>query len=249
MIQLLIVMVASLAGGVVQSVTGFGAAILIMVFMPLIFSMTAAPAISDVITMTIAFAMFWRYRKAVSLRKMPLAILVYLMVSTFAIHQSAFLNTGILKLSFGIFLVILAGYFLFFSGKAVVKDSLVMNMLCGGLGGLCGGLFGIAGPPVSLYYLAVSKNKEEYLGTMNAFFSITVIFNVISRIRSGFLTVDQIPYVICGIAAIQIGCVIGSRISGRIDMETMKKYVYALMIFAGMISTIQGIVCLCGISA
>lgn len=249
MIQLLIVMVASLAGGVVQSVTGFGAAILIMVFMPLIFSMTAAPAISDVITMTIAFAMFWRYRKAVSLRKMPLAILVYLMVSTFAIHQSAFLNTGILKLSFGIFLVILAGYFLFFSGKAVVKDSLVMNMLCGGLGGLCGGLFGIAGPPVSLYYLAVSKNKEEYLGTMNAFFSITVIFNVISRIRSGFLTVDQIPYVICGIAAIQSGCVIGSRISGRIDMETMKKYVYALMIFAGMISTIQGIVCLCGISA
>lgn len=242
--KLLIVAAASLAGGVVQSVTGFGAAILIMIFMPLIFSMTAAPAISDVITMTIAFAMFWRYRTSVSLRKMPLAILVYLIVSTCAIYQSAFLNTGILKLLFGIFLVILAAYFLLFSGKAAVKDSLFMNVFCGGLGGVCGGLFGIAGPPVSLYYLAVSKNKEEYLGTMNAFFSITVIFNVISRIRSGFLNVGQIPYAVCGIAAIQIGCVIGSRISGRIEMETMKKCVYALMIFAGIVSIIQGVSCM-----
>lgn len=247
--QLWIVAATSLAGGVVQSVTGFGAAILIMIFLPLIFSMTAAPAISDVITMTIAFAMFWRYRKSVSLRKMPLAILVYLVVSTCAIHQSAFLNTGILKLSFGIFLVILAGYFLFFSSKTAVKDSPAVNMLCGGLGGLCGGLFGIAGPPVSLYYLAVSKNKEEYLGTVNAFFSITVIFNVISRIRSGFLTVEQLPYVVCGIAAIQTGCVVGSKISGRIEMENMKKCVYALMIFAGIVSVIQGILFLWEIPA
>ncbi len=33
----------------------------------------------------------------------------------------------------------------------------------------------ISGPPASLFYLAATDTKEEYLGTLNAFFSFTVI--------------------------------------------------------------------------
>ncbi len=56
--QVLIVVFSSFCGGLVQAVTGFGGAVIIMIFLPLILNMTAAPALSDVITMTLSFSMF-----------------------------------------------------------------------------------------------------------------------------------------------------------------------------------------------
>ncbi|MGI5946433.1 MAG: hypothetical protein ACOX8K_03390 [Lachnospiraceae bacterium] len=103
--NLLMVSGASLLGGTVQSVTGFGASIIIMIFLPVFLSMTAAPAVSDVITMTLSF-----------------------------------------------------------------------------------------------------------------------------------ITASMFPYMLIGIVAIQAGCVIGSRIANRISLETLKKSVYFLMIFAGAVS-------------
>ena len=59
---------ASLLGGIVQLVTGFGSSIIIMIFLPVFLSMTAAPDVSDVITMTLSFSILWRYRTYVKLK-------------------------------------------------------------------------------------------------------------------------------------------------------------------------------------
>lgn len=238
--KVMIVMLSSLFGGFVQAVTGFGSAIIIMIFLPFIFSMTAAPAVSDVITMMLSFAMFWRYRKSVNFKRILVPVGFYLLASTLVIYQSAFLDTGALKVLFGIFLIVLAGYFFLFSDRLKVRSSFGMNVLCAVLSGLCGGLFAISGPPVSLYYLAASKTKEEYLGTLNAFFSIVVVFNILSRMFSGFVTAELAPSMVLGSVAVLAGCFVGSRVSHRIQMPVMRRCVYTLMIFAGVISAFQG---------
>lgn len=76
MIGILVVAFSALLGGLVQAVTGFGGAIIIMIFLPLILSMNAAPALSDVITMILSFSMFWRYRESVSYNDMQNAALI-----------------------------------------------------------------------------------------------------------------------------------------------------------------------------
>ncbi len=236
--KILIVLLSSLMGGFVQAVTGFGGAIIIMIFLPSILSMTAAPAVSDVITMMLSFAMFWRYRKAVNIKSLFIPAVFYLIASTLVIYQSAFWDTGRLKMVFGVFLILLACYFFLLSDRVQVRPSLWMNVGCAVLSGVCGGLFGISGPPISLYYLAATKTKEEYLGTLNAFFSITVIFNISSRISNGFLTKELMPYMAVGIASILAGCWLGSRVSHRIGLPVMRKCVYTLMIFAGIVSVL-----------
>ena len=95
--QILIVIFSSFCGGLVQAVTGFGGAVIIMIFLPLILNMTAAPALSDVITMTLSFSMFWRYRKAVHYKSILIPAAVYLVTSTLAIHGSAYVDAGKLK--------------------------------------------------------------------------------------------------------------------------------------------------------
>lgn len=111
-----------------------------------------------------------------------------------------------------------------------------MGAVCGLAAGICGGFFGISGPPMSLYYLAVLDSKEEYLGTLNAFFSITVVFNIIARISNGFLTADLIPYMAIGIVAILAGSAWGSKLVARIERKTMSMCVYGLMAIAGIVA-------------
>ncbi|GLC81431.1 sulfite exporter TauE/SafE family protein [Lacrimispora brassicae] len=234
--RILVVALSSLLGGFAQAVTGFGGAIIIMIFLPFILSMNAAPALSDVITMVLSFSMFWRYRRWVRLKPLLLPAVVYLAASTAAIHWSTYFDGGKRKEIFGLFLIGLSLYFFFFSGKARVKPSPPMGAACGFAAGICGGFFGISGPPVSLYYLAVTETKEEYLGTLNAFFSITVVFNIIARISNGFLTGDLLPYMGIGIGTILIGSAWGSRLVMRIDRRTMSFCVYGIMAVAGIVA-------------
>lgn len=236
-----IVMAAALCGGIVQSVAGFGGAIIMMIFLPAFFSMTAAPAVSDMINMTLCYALFWRYRKSINYKMIIVPSLLYLAVSMVVINESGNMNTGFIKLLLGVFLILLAMYLLFFSGKMEVKASWKLSIGCAVLAGVTGGLFGITGPIVSLYYLAAVKEKEEYLGTINAFFTITGTFNVFSRIYNGFLSAEYIPGILLGIVAIQIGCRIGGKIVHRLDLEIMRKCVYGLMILSGVVSVVQGV--------
>lgn len=148
-------------------------------------------------------------------------------------------DTGKLKGFFGMFLIIRSLYFFRLAGKISVKPTLLMKFSCGALAGICGGLFGISGLPVSLFYLAATDTKEEYLGTLNAFFSFTVIFNLISRIYNGFLSVSLVPLMGIGIAAILIGCILGSRIVQKINIDMMRKCVYGFMAFAGWVILVQ----------
>lgn len=238
--KILIVALSSLLGGFIQAVTGFGSAIIIMIFLPFIFSMTAAPAVSDAITMMLSFAMFWRYRKSVNVRGILIPAGFYLFASMLVIYQSAFWDTGVLKVMFGIFLIILAAYFFLVSDRMKVRPSPGMNVCCAVLSGICGGLFAVSGPPVSLYYLAASKTKEEYLGTLNAFFSIVVVFNLLSRMSNGFITAELLPFMVLGSVAVLAGCSAGSRLSHRIPLSVMRKCVYTLMIFAGAVTVVQG---------
>lgn len=239
--QFALIVFSSFFGGFIQAVTGFGGGVIIMIFLPFILSMTEAPAISDVITMMLSFSMFWRYRRWVRYRSIILPAAVYLVCSTLVIHGSAFFDTGKLKVVFGLFLIVLAIYFIGFSGRLSVKTTLPMKLGCGGLAGVCGGLFGISGPPASLFYLAATKSKEEYLGTLNAFFSITVVFNIASRIYNGFITPKMIPLMAAGVGAILVGCVLGSGVVKRLPIGVMQKCVYGLMAFAGVVTVLQGV--------
>lgn len=239
--KILIVALSSALGGFIQAVTGFGSAIMIMIFLPLLFSMTAAPAVSDTITMILSFAMFWRYRKSVNIRGIFAPVIFYLAASTFVIRQSAFWDTRLLKVLFGLFLIVLAGYFFLFSDRLKIRATPGMNVCCAVLSGITGGLFGISGPPVSLYYLAASKTKEEYLGTMNAFFSIVVVFNILSRLTNGFITSELVPFMAIGGGAVLAGCYVGGRVSHRIELPVVRKCVYLMMIFAGAVTAVQGL--------
>ena len=113
------------------------------------------------------------------------------------------------------------------------------DFIAGGLGGLLGGLFGTGGPPMVVYLLASSESKEEYLGTIQAYFALTNVSTILVRAWNGMITPPVIQYWAVGLIALALGVLAGQKLFRRLDGEKLKKVVYLFMIGSGIVMLCQ----------
>lgn len=237
------IVLPALAGGVIQSVTGFGAGIIMMLFFPLVLPMLKASALSTLVTLYLTVSLAWKFRKHVQISLLVLPLAVFILCTTASLQLATMLDTRNLSVLFGGFLIILSIYFIRFSDRVRLKPSPVNAAVCSGLSGLCSGMFGIGGPPMVVYYLSVLGNsKELYLATTQMYFCVGSVYNTSMRIFRGILTADMIPLFLLGVAGMAAGERIGLRILRRIDVPTMKKAVYVFLALSGAITLIRNLI-------
>lgn len=233
--ELSIVTIAFMAG-IIQAVTGFGGGIVMMMVLPNLFSMNQASSISGAVCIPLAWAIAWRYRKHLNLKKILIPLSAYLFCSTIAIHIATIVDMNQWKPIFCGLLIILSIYFMFFSTRIQVSDSVAVGLICGGLAGLLGGFFGIGGPPMVLYFLAATDSKEEYLGNINGVFAFTTLYQSIARVFIGLLAINFAVMITVGIIGILAGRFVGSKISDKLDVEKMKRIIYVMLAFFGVLT-------------
>ena len=83
---------SAIAAGMIQSVIGFGAAVLLMLILSLFFSMAVSAGVSSSICLGLTGIMAWRYRKHIQWKLILLPAICYLMTSTIAIKYSKGIN-------------------------------------------------------------------------------------------------------------------------------------------------------------
>lgn len=233
----------ALAGGIIQSVTGFGAGIIMMLFFPLVLPMLKASALSTLVTLYLTVSLAWKFRRHVQISLLILPLAVFIACTTASLQLATMLDTRILSVLFGGFLMALSIYFIRFSDRVRLKPSPVSAAVCSGLSGLCSGMFGIGGPPMVMYYLSVLGNsKELYLATTQMYFCVGSVYNTSMRIFRGILTADMLPLVVLGVAGMVAGERIGLRILRRIDVPTMKKAVYIFLAISGVITLVRNLI-------
>lgn len=233
---------SSVAAGFLQTVTGFGAATVLMLVLPYFFDMAAAPALSSSICMGLAASLALRFRHAIRLRLVLLPSLIYTAVSILAIRLAAGADLRLLSIGFGVFLTALSVYFLFFGSKAALKSGPVSMVACSAVSGMCAGLFSIGGPTMALYYLAVTERKEEYLGNIQLLFAVTYAAGLPQRVSSGAYTAALLPMTVLGIGAILAGRQLGLRVSERLDPERVKKLVFLYVGLTGIFTLVRHLV-------
>lgn len=167
--NMIAIILLTIAVGFIQTVTGFGAGIINMLILPLLFGITVSAGISGMVTLFLNIALVLHYHKYINYQKIILPVIVTVIMSTLAIKLSVILPVKTLKLIFSIFIIVLAVYFNFFNGIKL-KDKPLTAIICSMLAGAGNGLFGISGPPMVLYSLSASKEKEEYLGIILRYF-------------------------------------------------------------------------------
>lgn len=235
--EIAVIAVAALVAGIVHGVTGFGAGIVLMLVLPFFFPIPQSAGISSAICLAVCASLAVRYHEGVSLRKALLPCVPFIAVASVAISLSTTLDQAVLKRVFGVFLLVLAAYYLFFSksGKPA-RIGTAVGLVFIAVSAACDGLFGIGGPLMVIYFLSRTADFREYLGTIQAFFLVNALYNTIFRVGWGILQPSHLIYIGIGMAAVLVGVAIASRIVNRVNPDVLRKLTYVMIAVCGVVN-------------
>ena len=151
---ILTVVLATFLAGVIQTVSGFGGSLVLMMFLPAIMTLMDAITLNQTIMVVLDISLIVTYRRSIRFRQVLLPAIFCLIMTTVFTDLAMHLHISLMKLLFGLFLVGISIYFWFFSRKVRCASGWPMACTCCSLSGITNGMFGIGGPPIAVYYLA-----------------------------------------------------------------------------------------------
>lgn len=156
--------------------------------------------------------------------------------SSLALMIGKEVNSAILQRIFGLFLLILASYYLIFDKNQKINLNKLTKVVFILLSGICDGLFGIGGPLVVIYFWNQTDTQEEYLAQIQTFFFINAFYLTILRIAQNWLSLNDFSYVFFGGIGIILGSQIGVYLIPKINEKIVRKVTYVVIGISGMIN-------------
>ena len=229
------------AGGVVQTVAGFGSGLVMMVVLPHLMSIPHAAAVTSISGGFLSAFLIWKFRDKLRPKYVILTSIPYLIVSVVTLQFVQKINTRVMAILFGAFLVIVGLYYLIWSHKARLRVTPVTTFVCPVVSGCSSALFGIGGPLMSLLYLEKYETREEYSTNLQLLFLIAAVVNTMTRAAKGIITADLLPASAAAIAAILIGERVGLLLAGKMKPDLLRKMVYLMVFISGVITILNNI--------
>ncbi len=221
----------------VQRVSGFGFGIFIMTILPYVTpSYGEATTLSGMLSAAQSFFVVIHLLRYVSWRRQLPILLVFLVVSYFAVQYVASVEGSNFKRIFGAMLIAMSLYFFFLSERITVRPTLPIQTSMGALSGVMGGLFAMQGPPAVLYFAASERQKECYLAMTQVYFFVGNVFMTFYRASSGLLTDVVWQSFVVAFVGIFVGSWFGKKIFDRISARLLRKIIYAYMAFSGVVA-------------
>lgn len=230
----LFVLIPGMLAGLVQGLTGFGPAIVLMVFLPSILPMAKAAGVAGMIPVISVVMMAIHYRHYIKIKRIIWPFILYAVVASLSIHLGGLLNVHISRAMLGGLLIILSLYFLFSKTGGQKEFPLYVAVIFVLISGFFSGLFGIGGPLMALYFLSLSSTKEEYMATVQMFFVLDMTYTSTFRVINGIITVNEIPIVLIGVVGAALGTFIASRILTHMNLALVSKCIYTFIGFSGI---------------
>ena len=230
----LVLLCAAFSGGLLQSSTGFGYSLICMSAYSLVLPVKQALILqATAATFTIGWYA-WRQRKYVNLRLFLVPALFAVFFTWVGMETALAIDEALLRRCLGVVLVLLSLYSLFGNGRIHISKGFVGQAVVGSVSGLLGGLTNMSGPPMVLYLLQVTEDKDEYNGTLQAIFFATTLFKTLVNGLSGRLSLQIWVALPPLLLATVLGSIIGFRLFARMDMSAVKRAVNALMVAVGI---------------
>ncbi len=222
-------------GAFLQAAMGFGYAVFVMVFFPLILpGINEAATVSVLTGLLISGSMLFSYRRSAQPKKVIWPIGVYFVVAPFAIRLAAYIPQRELGMALGLFLLAVGIYYLFSADKLRIPCTPTAGLIAGAVTGLFGGLFSVSGPPAALYCLSVTDSKESYVGTLQFFFFTTNIYTAIVRVINGFVTGAVLIWSLLAGLGMVAGILLGGAVYKRMDLSSIKRWVFLFISLMGL---------------
>ncbi|MEN8257926.1 MAG: sulfite exporter TauE/SafE family protein [Thermodesulfobacteriota bacterium] len=236
----LIVSLIFFSAGLLQGISGFGAALLAMPLLVLVLEVREAVTLTLLNTLTINLFLSLQLKSHLDWRKiLPLAVGcvpgVYVGVTILKNVNSAMIkcSLGTLIIAYG--LSCLYGRL---SQKSINKG---WAYAAGFATGTIGGAFSAGGPPTIIYTTLTGWKKDEIKATLSSFFFFTSALAASAHYLTGLMTHHVLT--LFGVAALPVlsGVFFGSRLYKKLQSNSYLTIIYYLLIVLGSMMVVSAL--------
>jgi uncharacterized membrane protein YfcA len=224
---------AAFTGGFVSGFSGFAMGLVVSgVWLHIITPLQTATLIAGYGLLTQGYGIF-KLRRALDFRKAWPLVLGTVIGIPIGVSILAYVNPTYMRFGVGVLLVLYSVYSLTRPVFAPMKIGTGTDIAIGISNGMLGGLTGLGGviSTISCQWRGWPKDVQRAVFQPVLFVAFVVIS--ISQAVAGSLTKDTLTLYGVGAPFMVAGLWIGFKLYGRIDDETFRKTVLALILFAG----------------
>ena len=231
--QLVLVALIAFAAAFVQSVAGFGSALLGMPLLVAVVGIQIASPLVAMLGVALEIVLILRYREHLHLgvvSKLVAAAAIGMPLGIYAVKNID------QRIVLGVLAVVLVGYGIYGLSKFTLPR-LEGNGWTFGLGfiaGILGGAYNTAGPPVIIYGHARRWPPAQFKGNLQGFFLPVSFFVVAGHFLAQTVTPIVWQCFAVSLVPLFLGIFLGGLAERRIDAERFRKLVLVLLIILGV---------------
>jgi len=207
-----------LFAGLVQGTLGFGAGLVGVSLLVLIWDLSMAVAVGAVFSLPMVSYVAWRTRDALSLEEvLPLA-LGCLVGTPIGVALLVNLDPRWVKGLLGIVLVAHGVWNLGAAGRESQRIiSRKWGPLAGVLSGLLSGALNASGPPAVIYGTERGWQKNAFRGNLSVYFFVTSLITVVALTHQGLVGAESLSWNLKLCLPLVGGVVLGDQLAARVE--------------------------------
>jgi uncharacterized protein len=223
-----------LAASFVQSLSGFGFAIVVMPLLTLLLGIKTAAPLVAVTALTVYVINVARFRRAINgseVLRLGLASALGVPMGIWIVSNA---DATLVKQALGVLLVLFALYSLLRPTAAAWTLSRRWVYPAGFLAGCLGGAYNTPGPPAIVYATLRQWPRDEFRACLQTLFLVNGLLVVTSHLVAGHLTASVLTYCLYTVPALALGILLASRVDSRVDRERFRTLVTVMILLLGL---------------
>jgi uncharacterized membrane protein YfcA len=216
-----------------QSLSGFGFAIIIMPLLTLALGLQTAAPLVALAGLTVYAINFFRYCRAINLGevlRLGIASALGVPVGLWVLSNA---EEVLVKQILGVMLI---AYAIFALTRPIASwvPSRLWVYPTGFLAGCLGGAYNTPGPPAILYGSLRQWPKDEFRAVLQALFFANATLVVAAHLIARHVTAEVITFYFYAVPALISGILVGSRVDQKVDRERFRRIVTLMIVALGL---------------
>jgi uncharacterized membrane protein YfcA len=228
------------SAGLIQGVSGFGAALLSMPLLVMVVDVREAVTLSLLNGLIINLFLSVQLKNHLDWRKILPLIIGCLPGIYVGVSLLTRMNPAIMKGSLGVLIAAYAIYCL--AGRMTnLHIGRAWAYVAGFAAGTLGSAFSTGGPPVIIYTTLTGWNKDQIKATLSSFFLFITVLSVGAHAVNGLTTPHVLRLFSVTALPVLAGVFLGSQFYKRLATKTYLTIIYYLLIGLGIMLIISGL--------
>jgi uncharacterized protein len=231
-------LILSLIAEILGTVGGFGSSVFFVPIASQYFNFHTALGLTAVFHLSSNVSKIFLFKKGLNkslLLYLGIPSVIFVIIGGFL---TRYLNTKLLELSLGVFLIALSGFFLLFK-NIKLKTGIREKVWGGALSGFSAGLLGTGGAIRGIAMAAFNLPKEMFIATSAAIDFAVDLSRTFVYFYNGYIQKDTLFYIPFLLVIGLVGTYLGKQILNKIPQNKFRKLSLVLILIIGLFSVLS----------